>query len=221
MSEIKTLPTPSAVIWDMDGTLIDQTAAIIECYQEVILALGKPKPDPDRIRRSLGGPMADTMSLFIEVDEMEQASKNFRSLFPDIMFNGLIVLPGARRLIQYLEFRGIPQAILTNKHGPTARIVSKHCNFLKYIPTCIGNTDTQWHKPERELTEYVLETIDSTAENACLIGDSPTDVMTARNAELVCYGVSTGAHSVEELIEAGAAYASDSLENLLAAFKAG
>lgn len=205
----------------MDGTLIDQTAAIIECYQEVITALGKPTPDPDRIRRSLGGPMAETMALFIEAKDMDFACKDFRARFPDVMFNGLIVLPGARRLIQYLDSRGVPQAILTNKHGLTARVVSKHCGFIKYVPVCIGNTDTEWKKPERELTEYVLETIDSKAENAVLIGDSPTDAATALNADLIFYGVSTGAHSVEELTEAGANYASESLEDILAAFKAG
>ena len=40
--------TPGAVIWDMDGTLIDQTVGIIRCYSEVVAALGHPKPDPGK-----------------------------------------------------------------------------------------------------------------------------------------------------------------------------
>jgi haloacid dehalogenase superfamily, subfamily IA, variant 1 with third motif having Dx(3-4)D or Dx(3-4)E len=215
MSTEPKLPRPSAVLWDMDGTLIDQTAAIIECYRQVIVSLGHPSPDPDRIRRSLGGPMASTMGLFIEEAQMDEACRAFRALFPSIMFEGLIILPGALELIQAFDAAGIPQGILTNKHGETARIVSEHCGFSPYMKACIGNTDTEWHKPQAELTNYVLEQIGSSAAGACMIGDSPTDVETAGNAGLPCYTVATGAHTPEELLDSGAAHAGQSLHALL------
>lgn len=211
------LPLPSAVLWDMDGTLIDQTAAIVRCYCDVITSLGHPEPDADVIRRSLGGPMASTMSLFIPEEQLDQAAKAFRARFPQIMFDGLIILAGGIELIESCYKARIPQVIFTNKHGETARSVSKYAGFAKYIPTCIGNTDTEWHKPQAELTRYVLDQIHASAEGACMIGDSPTDIETAHNAGLPCYCVATGAHSVQELKTAGAEAAFKNLQELKAA----
>ena len=65
------LPQPTAILWDLDGTLIDQTAAIIRCYREVILDMGYPQPDDNSIRRSLGGIMAATMGLFVEAEHVD------------------------------------------------------------------------------------------------------------------------------------------------------
>ncbi len=198
----------------MDGTLIDQTAAIIRCYADVITALGHPRPDSEVIRRSLGGPMASTMELFIQPEQMDEACRAFRARFPEIMYEGLIILPGALELIQAFADKNIPQAILTNKHGDTARAVSKHCGFSKHLPVCIGNTDTEWSKPDPALTLHVLDQINSSTVGAICIGDSPTDVATAHNTDLPCYCVSTGAHSVQELTAAGARLAVESLQQL-------
>ena len=208
------LPRPSAILWDMDGTLIDQTAAIIRCYIKVITGMGYSEPGEDVIRRSLGGPMASTMGLFVEDDRMDEACKAFRALFSEIMFDGLVILPGGPKLIERAYKARIPQILFTNKHGDTARQVSRYAGFSKYVPACIGSGDTEWHKPEAALTMHVLDQIDASAEGAVIIGDSPTDIAVAQNAGLDCYCVSTGAHNVEELLEAGATAAFASLLEL-------
>ena len=158
------------------------------------------------------------MALFIDDSQMEAATQRFRARFPEIMFDGLIVFPGGPELIECAYKARIPQVIFTNKHGDTARKVSKYAGFSKYIPTCIGNTDTEWHKPQPELTNYVLEQIQASAEGACMIGDSPTDIETAHNAGLPCYCIATGAHSTEELLASGAEAAFNRLFELKAAF---
>ena len=218
MNTCQTLPTPKAILWDMDGTLIDQTAAIIRAYSDVITAMGGATPDPDVIRRSLGGTMPSTMGIFIDEPNLAEACRRFRTRFPEIMLEGLIILAGGPELIESSHKAGIAQIIFTNKHGDTARQVSKYAGFAKYIPKCIGNSDTDWHKPQPELTRYVLDQIEASAEDSCMIGDSPTDIETAHNAGLPCYCVATGAHSTEELLEAGAEAAFNSLFELKAAF---
>lgn len=202
----------------MDGTLIDQTAPIIRCYSDVVVGLGYEEPDPERIRRSLGGPMASTMKLFVKPEHMEQACVDFRQRFPEMMYDGLVILPGALELIAFFADKGIPQAIFTNKHGDTARAVSAYCGFDAHIPVCIGNKDTDWAKPDSALTLHVLQQIESSTGGSILIGDSPTDAKTAENAGIDFYGVSTGAHSVEELQAAGAEIAVECLVELRECF---
>ena len=218
MPKTHSLPLPKAILWDMDGTLIDQKTAIIRTYNEVIQSMGGNLPDPEIIRRSLGGPMAATMALFINEAHLDEAAAHFRQRFPEIMFDGLIILPGGSALIESAYNACIPQVIFTNKHGETARKISKYAGFSKYIPTCIGSTDTNWHKPQVALTRYVLDQIQASAEGGCIIGDSPTDIETAHNANLLCYCIATGAHNTEELIASGAAAAFNSLVELKAAF---
>ncbi len=202
----------------MDGTLIDQTSGIINCYRKVIRSLGQPEPDDQSIRRSLGGPMADTMALFVAKNQLDDACRAFRHYFPEVMYEGLVILPGALELIEYFHGTGTPQAIFTNKHGDTARQVSHHCDFDRFITTCIGNTDTPWAKPDPRLTRHVLSRLNASTKGACLIGDSPTDVATATAAGIPCYTVATGAHSEVELMDAGASAAFDNLLSLKNAF---
>lgn len=208
------LPCPTTILWDLDGTLIDQTAAILRCFADVVTQMGHPTPSETAVRKSMGGTMAETMAMLVDATKLEEACLRFRARFPEIMFDGLVVLPGGPELIERAFKARIPQALFTNKHGETARQVSRYAGFSKYVPTCIGSGDTQWHKPQPELTLHVLDQIDATPEGAVIIGDSPTDVAVARNAGLRCYAIATGAHSIEELLDAGANAAFSSLPQL-------
>ena len=119
------LPQPTAILWDLDGTLIDQTAAIIRCYREVILDMGYPQPDDNSIRRSLGGIMAATMALFVEAERLDEACKAFRVRFPKIMFDGLILLAGGEELIERaIKHTSRKCSSLTNMVRPHAKSVA-------------------------------------------------------------------------------------------------
>jgi phosphoglycolate phosphatase-like HAD superfamily hydrolase len=211
-----TTPRPQAILWDMDGTLIDQTEAIVSCYTAVLQEFGHAQPDSKKILRSLGGPMASTMALFVDPSKLDAACKRFRTCFPAHMFNGLEILPGAQQCIEAFANAAIPQAILTNKHGATARKVSAHCNFDSTIKVCFGNSDTEWSKPDPQLTDSVLEALNCVRSGTILVGDSPTDVATAQAVGIPCYGITTGAHTKEELDAAGAEATFPSLIDFLA-----
>jgi phosphoglycolate phosphatase len=199
---------PEAVIWDLDGTLIDQTVAIIRCYRAVIEAFGYPQPEEHDLRRSFGMPMAGTMALFIAEADLTAACNFFREIFPQRMMDGLEILPGAERLLAEAAGMGIPQAIFTNKHGPTARALMDSLGWQKWLQACIGNGDTQWSKPEVDYTRHVLTTLGvEPSARVLVIGDSPTDVAVAQPLGLSVVGVATGSYSVDELVAAGASAA--------------
>lgn len=206
---------PDLVLWDMDGTLIDQTDSIIRCYHEVIQSFGLSKPSPLDIKRSLGGPLTHTLSLFLPKDSIDAARILFKETFPQYMFEGMIILEGAMELMKRLNEQGIPQAIITNKQGVNARAVSKKCGFDQYIKVCVGNGDNPYEKPQVEFTESVVQAMGGEYNHIVLIGDSPTDVKTALNYKADCFAVSTGSHNKDELIEAGAEKAFGNLNELI------
>ena len=214
-----TLPLPPAVIWDLDGTLIDQTRPIVRCFREVVTGLDHPEPGEAMILRSLGGPLASTLELLLAPGEVDEGVRRFRARFPEIMLDGLELMPGATQIVAALAGAGVPQAALTNKHGPTARTVCDHTGLSACFTSCTGSTDTEWNKPDPRLTAVVIESLGAGRAGCVVVGDSPTDVETAHQAGLACYGIATGAHSTIELRDAGAAAAFDSLPALAAAWE--
>lgn len=206
---------PDLVLWDMDGTLVDQTDSIIRCYHEVIQSFGLSKPSSLDIKRSLGGPLTHTLSLFLPKDSIDAARILFKETFPQYMFEGMVVLEGAMELMKRLNEQGIPQAIITNKQGVNARAVSKKCGFDQYIKVCVGNGDNPYEKPQVEFTESVIQAMGGEYKHIVLIGDSPTDVKTALNYRADCFAVSTGSHNKDELIEAGAEKVFGNLNELI------
>ena len=90
---------------------------------------------------------------------------------------------------------------MTNKHGPHARAA---CEFLQLLPPlefALGANDTQWKKPEIELTQLALSKIGHSSQDTVYIGDSPYDFQTAKNANMRCFLLSTGTHSESELVK--------------------
>lgn len=206
---------PDAVLWDMDGTLIDQTASILRCYGEVLSQMGYAVPNDYTIKRSLGGPLASTLAELLPIEQVDAGSELFRKLFPQYMFEGMKVLEGAIELIEKLDSKNVQQAIITNKQGDNARKVSAKCGFNKIIKICVGNGDNAFKKPEYAFTESVVNQLQAPLKSIVLIGDSPTDVQTALNYGIQVIGVSTGAHSVEELMASGADIAFPSLLDVI------
>lgn len=207
---------PDCVLWDMDGTLIDQTESIIRCYHEVLQSYPIEPPSPTVIKRSLGGPLRHTLALFLPEPQVEAAATEFIKRFPTYMFEGMRVLDGALELIEELHRRAIAQAILTNKQGKNARAVSAHCGFDRFIDVCLGNGDTPYEKPNPKFTECALQNLAGNYRKIVLIGDSPTDVATAQNYQIDCYGIATGSHSQAELSQAGATHTLPNLVGLRA-----
>jgi phosphoglycolate phosphatase len=196
---------PKAILWDLDGTLIDQTAAIIRCYRAVIDTFGYPQPEENDLRRSFGMPMAGTMALFIGENDLSAACKYFRAIFPKRMMDGLEILPGAERLLNEAAEMKIPQTIFTNKHGSTARLIVENLGWRNWLQACIGNEDTHWSKPDVAYTRYVLKTLGvEPSAKVLVIGDSPTDIAVGLPLGLSILGVATGSYSCDELLNAGA-----------------
>ena len=209
---------PDCVLWDMDGTLIDQSKSIIKCYENVFLSLKiTPLPSPIQIKKTLGGPMESTLRSFVSDDSIELAAKKFREQFQDYLLKDLLVLDGAHELMSKLNEIGVPQAILTNKLGSNARAIQVHCEFNKYISICLGNKDTTYQKPDPNFTYAALNLMGKSEDfkEILVIGDSPTDIITAKNIGAKCYAIATGAHDKNELNSNGADKVFDNLNQLL------
>lgn len=188
-----------ALLFDLDGTLIDHFRAIYRAYRYAAEQLGEPPVSYEKVRRTVGGSVPVTMRRLLGRDDVDEALVLFRDYFPRIMLEEVDPLPGAAWLVTALRDRGYRTAVFTNKDGPHARAVIDHLGWSHLFDAVIGTTDTPHRKPEEAFSRHVLDTLGISAAEAALIGDSPFDFQAARVVGMPAYGVATGSHTLPEL----------------------
>jgi HAD superfamily hydrolase (TIGR01509 family) len=187
------------VLFDLDGTLIDQFNALYKAFAYTLKQLNMEIPPFHEVKRMIGGTMRQTMRMLVGDEKLEEAAGIFREYFSSVMTEDLNPLPGAEQLIQILHTKGYQVAVHTNKHGPTARAVCDFLNWTRWFAAVQGAEDTPWRKPDIECTKVLMKTLGCAPETTIMIGDSPFDIATGRNAGMRCYTVATGTHTLEEL----------------------
>jgi phosphoglycolate phosphatase len=192
------------VMFDLDGTLVDHLPAIHRCYAHTLPLLGLPAPTREEVRHAIGGGLEDAMRRFVDEAGLPRALALYRAYWDQTMLDGVELMPGVRDLLNTLHETGVSLAVLTNKHGPSSRRICKHLGIDRLLRGVFGAQDTPWLKPDPRFTDYALATLHASPATACLVGDSPFDVETARRGGIEGFFLTTGAHSAGELHAAGA-----------------
>lgn len=193
------------VLFDLDGTLLDHLPAIHRCYVHTLPQLGLRAPTREQVRSAIGGGLENAMLRFVSKAELPRALAIFRAYWDQTMLDGVELMPGALELLGALHAGGAALAVLTNKHGPSSRRVCEHLGIAPLLQGIFGAGDTPWLKPDPQLTAHALVRLGAGPATACIVGDSPFDVETARRGGIEGFFVTTGTHSAEGLRAAGAA----------------
>jgi phosphoglycolate phosphatase len=193
-------PSIKAILYDLDGTLIDHFRAI---HRAIVFAqeqLGLPPSSYDKVRATVGGSIEVTMARLIGPELTPRGVTLFQEHLRAIMLEDLLPLAGAAWLLEQLHARGLRQAIVTNKGGDVARAISRHLGWDPWLELVLGTHDIPWRKPMPEFPRYALDKLGVTAEVALLVGDSTFDIETAAAAGLRCQLVTTGSHTRAQLL---------------------
>lgn len=188
-----------AILFDLDGTLIDQFEAIHRAFSRTISGMGFPSPTYEKVKRSIGGASEETMIKLIGAEQAKEAVRLLRPIFEEEMLKGVRTLPYVHEGLKKLRSNGFQCGVLTNKYGPHARATCEYLGLSQFLKFTLGANDTQWKKPAPQLTKIALEKLGYSAKETTYIGDSPYDFKTAENAEMTCHLVATGTHTMEEL----------------------
>ena len=194
----------NAVLLDLDGTLIDHFNVIYRCYLYALKKLSLPPVDFETVKRTIGGSVPVTLEKLIGSDNLSEALIHFHEHFDQIFLDDVGIYPGVHWLLQSLKEHGFKTAVFTNKGGDSSRQLCAHIKIDRYLDAVVGHGDTPHRKPEREFTQYILSRVQCNPDGACLVGDSPFDIEAAKAVGMTSYAVTTGTHSREPLIEAGA-----------------
>ena len=193
-----------AFLFDLDGTLIDGFAAIYRAHAYMLERLGRPLPSPAAVRAAVGGGFRDALARFVPPEELDRAQELYLECWNRTLLDDVVLMPGARELLEALHARGAVLAVLSNKLGPSSRLICEKLGIAPILSAVVGAGDTPWLKPRIELTAHVLKAIGAGAGTTLVVGDSPFDIETAHMAGLPAWCVTTGTHDAAALQAAGA-----------------
>lgn len=200
-----------AVIFDLDGTLLDTLQDLATSGNEVLATRGFPTHEVDAYRTFIGDGMSNLVQRIFpashrpaEGEETEVILQEYRQAYGRHWTDTTRIFPGIPELLSTLTERDIPIGVLSNKaHDFTLKCVEEFLSDWKW-DVVLGARDMVPKKPDPNGAMEAAQRMGANPENCYFIGDSDVDILTARNASMQAIGVSWGFRSVEELKQSGA-----------------
>lgn len=213
------LVEPAALLFDLDGTLIDTVHARIEAWRQAFARAGISL-DRDRLAGYIGsdgrwlaremGRVAGRELDYAATDDLDRVAG---SIF-DELNTSPTSLPGATELLTALEESHLSFAIATSSQ-PGQVAASVAALRLPSPPPITDGSDVAQAKPAPDLLLASAAQLGVPPERCWYVGDSTWDMLAAVRAGMVAVGVTSGAVNAEGLLAAGASVAIDSLTALL------
>ena len=175
-----------AVIFDMDGTLIDTEKYFRRCWPKALAAFGYHMTDEQALTmRSLGRPFAITQlkAWFGEELDYHAVREKRKALMEECLNReGINLKPGARELLQALRRRHIISAIATASDMERTEKYLKKVKLYEYFDKLISATMVKEGKPSPDIYLYACAQLNLTPDQCIAVEDSPNGVLSAYRA---------------------------------------
>jgi phosphoglycolate phosphatase len=187
-----------ALIFDLDGTLVDTAPDLLGATNAVLRSAGRREVDPATLRHMVGfGARSLIQQAFAatgaptEDAQLPELVDRFLVHYRAHIADGSVPFPGVEETLAVLQADGARMAVLTNKPQEMADLLLAALKLDRFFPVVYGAGRMTYVKPDARIFHDVVRDLGGAAE-AIMIGDSVTDVATARAAGapviLVSYG---------------------------------
>ena len=205
-----------AVLFDMDGTLLDTLADMAAAVNHILSVHGYPLRTVEEVRAFVGNGARKLMERALPPDvtgdAFEALLEEYRQWYEAHACVRTAPYPGVPAVLAALHRAGVRCAVVSNKpDGATRELAARFCPGLP----AFGRRDGIPAKPAPDMVYHALAELGVEASAAAYVGDSEVDVALARNAKLPLVAVSWGFRGREALEEAGAVLVVDDAATLL------
>lgn len=213
-----------AVIFDIDGTLIDSVDQHAAAWVEALSHFGI-EVAVDRMHREIGKGGDQLLPVFVPADRIERegdAISRFRAdLFKRKYLPSITALPGVPALFRRIRRDGATIALASSGKAEEVSAYAKIAGVEGLVDVTASADDAEHSKPAPDIFEAALAKIAPIAAEDCVaVGDTPWDVIAAKAARLACIGVLSGGFAEADLRDAGAIAVYRDAAHLLADYDA-
>ena len=200
MSRSGAPPTRRAVIFDLDGVLVDSHKVMNEAfniaYAEVV---GAGTPPFEEYQRHQGLYFPDIMRIMGLPLEMEEpfVRESYRLADQVPVFDGVV------DVLTTLRANGLRLAVATGKSGVRARSLMDTLGLLGYFDHVVGSDEVSRPKPAPDIVLRALHLLSLPADQAIMVGDAPADLASARGARVTAAAALWATVDERELLDAG------------------
>ena len=203
------------ILFDLDGTLIDSTEAILESFHHTFDVHNYIHANDEDIKALIGYPL-DIMYRSLKVNESDiwNFVATYKEYYRKISTKKTYLFDFAREAIELAsEFATL--GIVTTKTGKYSKVLMQHFELMDYFEVLIGREDVTNPKPHAEPILKALDKINYNKEEVWMIGDTKLDLICAKNASVNSIGVLSGYDNRETIKHHTNIILNDALEAVL------
>lgn len=184
------------LIFDFDGTLFDSIWDVLICFNKALAIHDFPTLTREELIPCLGGDIDKIVSLVLKdngsPENVEKLKETYLNLYNSSKKENTVPFPDASDVLRKLQGNGILLAINSNRLDYSLNeFVGRYFSDIDFI-AIEGQSDSTLPKPYPYGVDRIIEKADVSVNEATYIGDSITDIMTAKNAGIDCILVSWG-----------------------------
>lgn len=208
----------SAIIFDLDGTLLDSVEGIGVGLNRALAEAGLPTHPLERYREFVGEGIEHLVTLAMAPLPLDRAVlERYRSLYLDEMYRHSRPYPGVDQALLRLQGAGLKLAVLSNKqHLATSQLVPHFFAGVRF-DAIYGNRPDWPRKPDPTAALAIADELGVAPVACAFVGDSAIDCQTAQRAGMPLVAVTWGFKPRSELLEAGAQTLVDDADAMYAA----
>ena len=206
-----------AILFDLDGTLIDSSEGITKSAQYALSHFGISEPDRNSLFFFIGPPLINT---FMEhygftKERALEAVEKYRERYNKIGIFECSLFPGVKECLAALKAGGFRIGLASSKLEKSCERILEHFGILDMFDEVVGATfDGRIDTKEEVLNEVMRRWSDISRDEMCLIGDTMFDIEGANRVNVPSIAVSFGFGEVNEMVSAGAKAVIDDIRQL-------
>ena len=210
-----------AVIFDLDGTLVDSNDLHAEAWQETFRHFGKEIPYAE-LRRQIGKGGDQYLPVFLDPREMQEIGPEVEKFRGDVFKRKYLArvkpFPRVRELFELLREKGKRVALGSSGNNDEVTHYAELANLGGLFETQTTKSDVDHSKPRPDVFLSALSLLGTAADDTIVVGDTPYDVQAAKKASLQTIGLRCGGVPEDELRASGAIAIYDDPADLLESY---
>ena len=208
-----------AILWDLDGTIINSEEGITKCVQYALRAQGIDEPDLKKLLCFIGPPLEPVFreKYGMTADEAWKSVIKYRERFDVAGIFECQLYDGVKDVIIDMKCKGYRLALASSKPETACKRILKHFGLTSYFDEVVGSTLDGSISTKQQVLEELERRMASWGigkDEMCLIGDTKYDAAGAKAFGIRCIGVSYGFGTREEMLAAGAEVVFDKIEEV-------